>query len=138
MSYVDSYATPAEWTEYTGRTAPTDATLRLRRASRNVDEELIGAVYDYSDPYVSAALRDATIEQADSLRGSAYPGGLPSAYGDVAIGSVRLGGRSAASTGAAPGKVPFSQLARVILQTAGLTGMAVSTESSDPLGRVLL
>lgn len=135
---MTSYATPTEWADYTGKAAPTDAVLRLRRASRNVDQELITANYDITDPYVVAALRDATIEQADSLRGPAYPGGLPSAYGDVGIGSVRLGARSAASTGAAPGRVPFSSVAWTILQTAGLTADAPFTESSDPLGRMII
>jgi hypothetical protein len=132
-----SYADAQDYTDYTGKTAPADIDLRLRRASAQVDAELLSAVYDTTDPYVIAALRDATCEQAHNAREGGYSGGGASGGQDVKIGSVAIGARSSANSGALPGQVPFSSVARTILQVAGVSFTNAPMTDDRYSGRVL-
>lgn len=134
---MSSYATSTDYEDYTGKTPPADINLRLRRASRAVDGELMSSIYDATDEYVVAALRDATCEQADYMRAVGGSGGLPTGFRDVKIGSVSLGGGNGPDASGGGTRTPFSPDAFVILQTAGLTGQAPTTDARDGTGRIL-
>lgn len=132
-----AHATSQEYEDYTGATAPADIGLKLTRASRLVDKELLCAVYDVddtgtaTDAEVLAALRDATCEQVAAWVASGTEDGTGAApvYQDVQIGSVRLG-RGATSGGAGGGGSAATRLApqaRMVLEQARLTGHAPRT-----------
>lgn len=127
---MPQYATPAEYTSYTGGTT-TDRVLTV--ASNRIDEVLIGAVYDVddndlpTDATILAALKNATCEQAlfmdeegdTSGTGNASTGTLQSA----SIGSASY---SMDATAAAekrqntPSGAPIAPGALSILRVEGL------------------
>lgn len=130
------YATAAELAAHIApTTVPATADRLLTRASRDVDQALLSAVYPVDDdgqPTETAhadALRDATLEQAayrmtlgDS--GAVTPG-IPAGWGSVKIGSIAIGGSSGGggiTAGAAGARIPLGPDAWAILQAAGLTG----------------
>lgn len=116
------YASTEDYVEWSGKTAPADITVRLRRASTNVDDELLAEIYDATDPYVELALNQATCEQVDYLRGLGYPGGASTGVVSAKIGSVAIqrGGSGSLDPSLGGTRVPFSPVAFTILQTAGL------------------
>jgi hypothetical protein len=126
-----AYATGEEYATETGTTAPANIARLLTLASRDVDAALISAVYDVdengaaTDTTVIAALKEAAIEQAAYLidSGDSTGTGGSAVWGDVAIGSVRLGRRSqAGGAGGGSGVRPLAPQAFQVLQLAGLTG----------------
>jgi hypothetical protein len=124
-----AYATEAEYEDETGTTAPANIGRLLTLASRDVDAALIAAVYDVedgaaTDAAVVTALKEATIEQAAywlDTGDTTGTGGI-AAYGDVQIGSVRLGRPSTGGTGGGSAARPLAPQALAVLQLAGLTG----------------
>jgi hypothetical protein len=118
------HATASDWDTYIGTARPTNLTALLRRASLDVDGELVAAVYYSTDADVRAALAEATCEQAVWRKTQGMSSGIDaSTYSAVAIGSVSLARR--ASDDATRGS--FSPQAFQVLQNAGLTGQAPST-----------
>jgi hypothetical protein len=125
-----AYATSEEYEDETGTTAPANINRLLTLASRDVDAALISAVYDVDDeglPTEAAhvtALREATIEQAAYYldTGDTTGTGGMAAYGDVQIGSVRLGRSQSGGTGGGSAARPLAPQAASVLQLAGLTG----------------
>jgi hypothetical protein len=117
-----SYATVAQWIDYTGETPPANAALLLRRASRDIDGVLIAATYDAADADVILALQQATIEQALYGLDQGWENGIPGGYQSVSIGSVSLSRGASAGGTSTPAEI--SGQAFTILQLAGLTGMA--------------
>lgn len=127
---MSSYATPQDYQDWTGKTPPADIVPRLRRASSNVDSELLAESYDITDPYVELALMQATCEQADYVRGLGNAGGQATGVGKAKIGSVEIqrGGSGALDPTLGGTFTPFSPVAFTILQTAGmLNGTAPRT-----------
>ncbi|MEV7011547.1 hypothetical protein [Streptosporangium sp. NPDC051022] len=124
-----AYATVDDLREYV-TPLPTNASLLLTRASRDVDQALLCAVYDPDDPKVQKALREATCEQVAAWAESGETGtGTTPTYSTVSIGSVTLGGRSP-SGGAGGGGSAAARLAPqawAVLQQEGLTGHAPQT-----------
>lgn len=115
------YATVADLGAVPGIVVPAGAEQLLTRASRDVDQALIAAVYDPTDPAVIAALREATVEQAAGYieagdrrgTGATLPqsfslGSLSVQLGQGAAGPARVGG--------------LYRQAWLVLQRAGLTG----------------
>lgn len=119
---MSSYATPQDYVEWTGKAAPADIVPRLRRASSNVDSELLAEIYDITDPYVALALNQATCEQADYVRGLGNSGGQPTGIVKAKIGSVDIqrGGSGTLDPTLGGTQTPFSPVAFTILQTAGM------------------
>jgi hypothetical protein len=127
-----AYATSAEYTAYTGQTAPADIGLLLTRASRLVDQALLTAVYEVDDEQlpvdaaIATALKEATIEQAAAWVASGVEDGTGAAdgWGNVSIATVSLG-RPSKNGGAGGGGSAATRLAPqafMVLQQAGLTG----------------
>lgn len=94
------YATVAQLISYLGELDETEEDLerKLYRASRVIDDVILGAVYSINslemptDPKIIDALKVATIEQVDAwLDGTIPESGIPM-YDSVSIGSVRLSG----------------------------------------------
>jgi hypothetical protein len=123
-----AYATPAELAAAPYNLTPTNAQLLLDRASRDIDQELLTAVYDPTDPDMIAALKLATLEQVAA--------GLDA--GDTAGTGVRRGGGftlgrlsvQAPAAGAVGGPARVGRLwaqAWQALQQAGLTGYGPQT-----------
>lgn len=100
---------------------PTDARLLLIRASRDVDQALIAAVYDPADAAVRATLRDATVEQVCGMLAAGDTRGIgASPPQSFTLGSLSV---QRGNTGGAPDKVgTLYQQAWQVLQQAGLTG----------------
>jgi hypothetical protein len=124
-----AYATEAEYEDETGTTAPANIGRLLTLASRDVDAALIAAVYDVedgaaTDAAVVTALKEATIEQAAYWldTGDTTGTGGMAAYGDVQIGSVRLGRSQSGGAGGGSAARPLAPQALAVLQLAGLTG----------------
>lgn len=124
-----AYATSADYTTYTGQTAPTDIALLLTRASRLVDQALLTAVYPVEDGLPTdadhiVALRDATCEQVSTWLGVGEDGtGALGEYSNVSIGSVSLGrAQSGGAGGGGSAATCLAPQAAMILQQAGLTG----------------
>lgn len=119
------YATLDELTEYLDPASPpSDATRRLERASRQVDQELLCAVYDVDDPAIQKTLRDATLEQVAAMITNGDTGGGPgSGIGSFSIGSISVN-RASAGSPAAPRRTAAGlyEQAFAVLQQAGLTG----------------
>lgn len=105
------YATPEQLAMWMGRPAPDDDAARLlARASEDVDDALLTAVYDVdadgdpTDPQVAAALAAAACAQAEFWLASGDDGtGAGSQWDSVSIGPVSLSGRR-------PGPSPASGL----------------------------
>lgn len=121
-----AYATTADLQAYLGLSVlPDAARLLLERASRDVDDALVCAMYDSgddgmpTDPPIAAALRDATLEQVAwwLALGDDEGLGVASVFAAISIGSVSMSGRAG---GGGPGVL--GDQARKILQGAGLLG----------------
>jgi hypothetical protein len=118
------YATPEDLAEALGvDTPPAGAEAWLRRASRDLDAALIGAVYEVdeatqmpTDPDLVEAFRDACCEQASFLIDGGDATGAKAKYQTVAIGQVSYGRRA----GAAGDDVRVGPRALDILRLAGL------------------
>ncbi|TYB50239.1 hypothetical protein FXF51_56785 [Nonomuraea sp. PA05] len=112
-------------------TAPANASLLLARASRDVDQALLTAVYPVDDagmptePAHVTALMEATCEQVAAWAAAGEDGtGATTVWDDVQIGSVRLARRGAQAGGGQTGSAarPLAPQAWSVLQQAGLTG----------------
>lgn len=119
------YATTADLARWLGDVPPASSRRMLAAASRAVDAALVGAVYRTDDtgrpthPVTRAALRDATCAAVTSW---GDPDDAAGGWTDVSIGSVRLGGRKAASSTATTdqGNATLPTDAMDALQRAGL------------------
>ncbi|MFD3829729.1 hypothetical protein [Streptomyces sp. NPDC058621] len=95
------YATPEQLAMWMGRPAPDgDAARLLARASEDVDDALLTAVYDVdddgdpTDPQIVAALSAAACAQAEFWLASGDDGtGAGARWDSVSIGPVALSGR---------------------------------------------
>lgn len=121
------YATPAELADWLEpKPAPANAERLLERASRDVDSELKCAVYPVDAAGMPTAqvdiiaLREATLEQVAWRLSRGETNGLPIGYDSVAIGSVKLSGRSGGKAGGSVGRL--GEQAWQVLVSAGLTG----------------
>lgn len=102
-----AYATVEQLDSALGYT-PTNASLLLDRASRQIDRLLRCAVYDPDDTDIQAALRDATLEQVayqlaiGNTEGIAHPlqSGVPSGSSAGAVDLSRGQSTGGNSTGA--------------------------------------
>src|ERR1700754_4096077 len=91
---------------------PADSQEKLRMASRDVDDVLIGAVYATDineipiDINIMEAMKNATLAQGSYWldRYGAEHG--PTAYSNVSIGSVTLGARATGQDGDIPNLAP--------------------------------
>jgi len=127
-----TYATPTQYAEWLDVADPPAGAVRaLAEATIVVDELLLTACYDVddtgtpTDTDVAAALRDATCAQAAYAKGIGDPNstGATAAWGQVAIGSARLGRTGAAGGGSGgDGGGRYSPTAVALLRSAGLLG----------------
>jgi hypothetical protein len=118
------HATASDWDTYIGTTRPANLATLLRRASLDVDGELVAAVYRSTDTDVVAALAEATCEQAAWRKTQGAAAGIDAAqYVSVSAGSISLARRA----GDDATRDTFSPQAFQVLQSAGLTGQAPST-----------
>ncbi|MGW9041247.1 hypothetical protein ACWGQL_01575 [Streptomyces lydicus] len=120
-----TYATPERLSAWTGQPAPADAERLLARASEDVDDALLTAVYATdgasmpTDPEVADALADATCAQVEYQLATGDDGtGAAGRWDSVSIGPVSLSGRKDAPT--APGDVDLAPRAHRALTRAGL------------------
>jgi hypothetical protein len=119
---MTAHADADDWDTYIGTARPSTLTALLRRASLDVNGELVSAVYDVTDSDVLAALAEATCEQAAFLLANMAADGIQSVFSAVSIGGVALSRNKITLPPA-----QFSQQAYQVLQDAGLTGGAPST-----------
>ncbi|TGB14418.1 hypothetical protein [Streptomyces sp. MZ04] len=119
------YATPEQLTAWTGKPAPPDAERLLARASEDIDDALVRAVYLTddagmpTDPTIVAALRDAACAQVEYQLATGDDGtGAAGRWDSVSIGPVSLSGRKDGPT--APGEVDLAPRAHRALTRAGL------------------
>ena len=127
-----AYATVAELTTRLGNGyTPNNAQTLLDRATRDIDQALLAAIYDTTDPAVVAALRDACLEQVvynrtigneDGIR-HGMQAGVPSG---ASAGTVDLT-RGQSVGGSSVDQPRLGEQVWSILQQAGLTGMAPFT-----------
>ncbi|MFC8584222.1 hypothetical protein ACFUGD_06655 [Streptomyces sp. NPDC057217] len=118
------YATPEQLTEWTGEPAPADAERLLTRASEDIDDALLTAVYAVDSdgmptkPAVVQALADATCAQVEYRQETGDSGtGAAGQWDSVSLGPVAMSGRR---TTAAPGDVDLGDRARRALERVGL------------------
>lgn len=128
------YASTDDYAYYTGEKDPPDGLDRrlLVRASRAVDTNLIGVVYDTdgqgmpTDPRLREVLREATCAQAAWWwsKGDRQGTGIittPAEWDQVSIGDVRLARSSPAQPAPGPGaRHQLAPDAEAVLRTAGL------------------
>ncbi|MGW7197224.1 hypothetical protein [Streptomyces chryseus] len=119
------YATPEQLTAWTGQPAPTDADRLLARASEDVDDALLAAIYDTdaqgmpTEPDVVQALADATCAQVEYQQETGDSGtGAAGQWDNVKIGPVALSGRRSSPQSA--GSVDLAPRAGRALARAGL------------------
>ncbi|MEU3917113.1 hypothetical protein [Streptomyces sp. NPDC029004] len=119
------YATPEQLTAWTGQPAPTDADRLLARASEDIDDALLTAVYRTdvlgvpTDTKVIQALADAACAQVEYQLATGDDGtGAAGRWGSVAIGPVSLGNRR--DNPQAAGDVDLAPRAHRALTRAGL------------------
>jgi hypothetical protein len=119
------YATPEQYTAWTGQPAPADAERLLARASEDVDDALVSAVYCTTDagmptdPAIVQALADATCAQVEYQQATGDDGtGAAGRWGSVSLGPVSLGDRRDGP--AAAGDVDLAPRAHRALRRAGL------------------
>ncbi|MEV4036373.1 hypothetical protein [Streptomyces umbrinus] len=119
------YATPEQLTAWTGRPAPTDADRLLARASEDIDDALLTAIYATNsagmptDPEVVDALADAVCAQIEYQQATGDDGtGATGRWDSVSIGPVALSGRKDAP--GAAGGVDLAPRAHRALTRAGL------------------
>jgi hypothetical protein len=128
------YASTDDYAYYTGEKDPPDGLDRrlLVRASRAIDTNLIGVVYDTdgqgmpTDPRLRDVLREATCAQAAWWwsKGDRQGTGIittPAEWDQVSIGDVRLARSSPAQPAPGPGaRHQLAPDAEAVLRTAGL------------------
>lgn len=119
------YATPEQLTAWTGQQAPPDAERLLARASEDIDDALLTAVYRTddlgmpTDPTVTQALADAACAQVEYQLATGDDGtGAAGRWDAVSIGPVSLSGRQQGP--AATGDVDLAPRAHRALTRAGL------------------
>jgi hypothetical protein len=119
------YATAEELAAYTGQPAPADAARLLARASEDVEDALLTAIYDTddagapTDPAIIAALSEATCAQIEYQQATGDDGtGAAGRWDSVSIGPVSLSGRQDTPRGA--GEVDLAPRAHRALRRAGL------------------
>lgn len=119
------YATPEQLAAWTGQPAPEGAERMLARASEDVDDALMTAVYDTdadgdpTDPAVIRALSDATCAQVEYQLATGDDGtGAAGEWDSVSIGPVSLSGRQARPSDAS--SVDLAPRAHRALRLAGL------------------
>lgn len=119
------YATPEQLSAWTGQPAPAGADRMLARASEDVDDALLTAVYVTdaagmpTDPAVREALAEATCAQVEYQLATGDDGtGAAGRWDSVSIGPVSLSGRR--SGRAAAGGVDLAPRAGRALTRAGL------------------
>ncbi|MCX4824243.1 hypothetical protein OG883_31180 [Streptomyces sp. NBC_01142] len=119
------YATPEQLAAWTGQPAPTDADRLLARASEDIDDALLTAVYRTddlgmpTDTKVIQALADAACAQVEYQLATGDDGtGAAGRWGTVSIGPVSLGDRRDAPQAA--GDVDLAPRAHRALTRAGL------------------
>lgn len=115
-----AYATSAEYTDYSGRAAPSDISRLLERASDTIDAAVVAsyatdAAGNPTDPDVIAALRKATCAQVEWWDESGDEVGVLGDFTSVGIGSLNLSRGQQASKGRR-----LAPRASDHLQTAGL------------------
>ncbi|MFE0762619.1 head-tail connector protein [Streptomyces smyrnaeus] len=95
------YATPEQLSAWTGQPAPPGAERLLARASEDVDDPLLTAVYCTdaagmpTDPAIVTALADATCAQVEYQLATGDDGtGAAGRWDSVSIGPVSLSGRT--------------------------------------------
>jgi 3D (Asp-Asp-Asp) domain-containing protein len=121
------YATTADYATHLRAAPPTGARRALAEASRDVDDMLLTAVYDTdddglpTDATVAAALRDATVIQADYRRGLGDQFGRDA--GRLVAGQIGSVSVTRSGTPGGQGAPPRHALkAWQALQQAGLVG----------------
>ncbi|MET7450680.1 hypothetical protein ABZT03_02065 [Streptomyces sp. NPDC005574] len=94
------YATPEQLAAWTGQPAPSDAGRLLARASEDVDDALLTALYCTdtagmpTNPKIVQALADATCAQVEYQLATGDDGtGAAGRWGSVSIGPVSLSDR---------------------------------------------
>lgn len=119
------YATPEQFTAWSGQPAPSDADRLLARASEDIDDALRAAVYDTdtagmpTDQSVRDALSDATCAQVEYQQATGDDGtGAAGRWGSVSIGPVSLSDRRDAPR--AGGELDLAPRAYRALRRAGL------------------
>ncbi|GGW67940.1 hypothetical protein [Streptomyces griseoloalbus] len=119
------YATPEQYTAWTGQQPPADIDRLLARASEDVDSALTTAVYVTdalgmpTEPAIVQALADATCAQVEYQRATGDDGtGAAGRWGSVSLGPVSLGDRRDGP--AAAGDVDMAPRAHRVLRRAGL------------------
>jgi hypothetical protein len=127
-----AYATTAELQTRLGNGYnPTNAQTLLDRASRDIDQALLSAIYSPTEAAIIAALKDACLEQVvyqleigntSGIRHGMQPG-VPSGS---SAGTVDLS-RGQSAGGSSVGQPRLGEQVWSILQKAGLTGMAPYT-----------
>ncbi|WP_406014328.1 hypothetical protein OG520_22155 [Streptomyces sp. NBC_00984] len=110
------YATPEQLAEYTGQPAPADAARLLTRASEDVDDALLTAVYDTdadgmpTEPAIVAALANATCAQVEYVTAQGGDDtGAAGQWDSVSIGPVSMSGRKGGPVGVAVDVGPRAQ-----------------------------
>ncbi|NML50542.1 hypothetical protein HHL19_12815 [Streptomyces sp. R302] len=121
------YATPAQLTQWTGKPPPPDAERLLTRASEDVDDALLTAIYDVdadgmpTDPAVAQALADAACAQVAYREETGDTGtGAAGRWSSVSIGPVSMSGPQQQAGGTGAGNVDLGPQAYRYLARAGL------------------
>lgn len=131
VSMVGVYATPSQYASYVGGTLPANLGRLLRKASQDVDADLLAAVYDITDPVILAALAEATCEQVAYFLDNGWTGGAALPFANVSIGSAQISGLigGASSGGGRTGGAGqrLGPTAFGVLQRAGMTGQPPGT-----------
>jgi len=119
-----AYATVQELTNaMLPKAPPANAQQLLDRASRDVDQALLCAVYDPADADVVAALKLATLEQVQAgLDNGDQTGNGVTRGGGFTLGRMSVQAASSSSEGAARKIGRLWEQAWAVLQQAGLTG----------------
>ena len=118
------YATPTDYTVWTGGDTTTRALLR--RAEIVIDDLTHGVIYDMSEPGTRTAFREATCAQAAWFAETGDTSGALGVLGSASIGSVSLGAGVGASS-ARLGDTRYAPEAASILKAAGLLQRTVTS-----------
>lgn len=134
------YATQADYETWVGAdesgstvTIPTDIDRQLARASLDVEQAVITAIYAVdTDGYPTAtdveeALRDAVCAQVEWWQSTGDELGTGGGYDDIQIGSVRLARRQPSTSTAAAIPGSLAPRAVTVLSLAGLLGGQVQS-----------
>lgn len=133
-SMVGVYATPTQYASYVGGTMPANLQRLLRKASQDVDADLLTSVYNAADAATLAALAEATCEQVAYFLDNGWLNGSPLPVSEVSIGSATVRGLMGGSTARGGAGTPAGQRlgprAWGVLQRAGLTGQPPNTQAA--------